>query len=103
MDFTLRDLLTFENLLFPRILRIVYLVGAALIGLSVLVGVLAALGAMRFSVGGGLAQILFALIGGAVGLLVWRIVCEMWLVAFGIYDRLGQIRDLIAEDEPPPR
>jgi hypothetical protein len=32
-----------------------------------------------------------ALIGGVLGLLVWRVVCEVWIVMFSINDRLGQL------------
>ena len=34
-----------------------------------------------------------AVIGTALGALVWRVVCELWMLGFNIYDRLGEIRD----------
>jgi len=41
---------------------------------------------------------LLALFGGGFGLLMWRVVIEMYQVFFGIYDRLGDIRESLKKD-----
>jgi len=43
-----------------------------------------------FSVGGALV----ALLGGAFGILIWRVVCEIWIVIFSVNDRLGTLVEL---------
>ena len=93
MDITFRDFLSFEKMLATRIIRVVYLIGlvaAAIIGLIALVGSLIAL--FSGNIGNGLAGIVVTVVGVVVWLLVWRLSCEVWIVMFGIYDRLGEIK-----------
>jgi hypothetical protein len=93
MDITFRDFLSFEKMLATRIIRVVYLIGlvaAAIIGLIALVGSLIAL--FSGNIGNGLAGIVVTVVGVVIWLLVWRLSCEVWIVMFGIYDRLGEIK-----------
>lgn len=82
------DLFSFEKLVAPTVIKIVYWLG-------ILVIVLAGLGAI-FSGGmyyGSIFGPLIAILGTLLSLLAWRIVCELYIVFFGAFDRLGQIRD----------
>ena len=93
MDITFRGFLSFEKMLATRIIRVVYLIGlvaAAIIGLIAFVGSLIAL--FSGNIGNGLAGIVVTVVGVVVWLLVWRLSCEVWIVMFGIYDRLGEIK-----------
>lgn len=90
------DLLNFEKLLSLTLLRIVYFLGLVGIAIAVLVSAFGALSVMRYSFSTGLGTFVVALLAGCMSLLVWRAVCELWTVLFGIYDRLGQIRELLA-------
>jgi hypothetical protein len=95
----LKAFLSFDEFLFPRLTTIIYWIGLALIVLLTLVAAIGALVAgsnpyLTEATGynGGFAFIM-ALIGGAVGLVVWRITVELWMVLFSIYEVLKQIRD----------
>jgi hypothetical protein len=81
--------LRFETMLTPKLIRFVFYVGTVLF---ILAGIFALYSGATARYGGG-AQVLSGLamiFGGPLGL---RIVCEQILVIFGIYDRLGEIRD----------
>ncbi len=93
MEITFRDFLSFEKLLATRIIKVVYLIGLAagiIIGLIALVGSLITMFSGSF--GGGLAGIVATIVGVVIWLLVWRLSCEVWIVMFDIYDRLGEIK-----------
>jgi Domain of unknown function (DUF4282) len=87
------DLLNFEKLLSLTLLRIAYFLGLLGICLAVLFAAFGALGVMRYSFVTGVGTLVFAIVSGAMGVLVWRVICELWTVLFGIYDRLGQIKE----------
>ena len=50
-------------------------------------------GAMLGNSGGGFAMFILAPILGVVYLCFWRFICEMWLLMYLIYNRMGEIRD----------
>ena len=89
----LNDFLSFDTFIFPRIVRLVYFLGLILVGLGAIAGVLGGLAVMFAEPGAGLLTIVMALIGAALGALVWRLVVEFWLVIFSINDNLKAIRD----------
>jgi hypothetical protein len=84
----LNAFLNFDRFLFPQITKIIYWIGLVLI---ILFAVVAAFGALLAQ--GGVLGFIVALVGGAIGLLFWRIAVELWLVLFSIYDVLKEIRD----------
>ncbi|HVY83587.1 MAG TPA: DUF4282 domain-containing protein [Caulobacterales bacterium] len=91
----LASLLNFDKFVAPVLIRIVYWIGIVLIVLMTLGGVLGG-GMMAGMMGGyggyggfNAGAALIALIAGAAGLLMWRVVCEVWIVIFSINDRLG--------------
>jgi hypothetical protein len=56
---------------------------------------LMALGAGNF--GSGLMQLLAAPAVGAVVLVYWRFLCELFMLAFLAYERLGEVRDRLPD------
>jgi hypothetical protein len=98
----LNDLLDFKKFVAPTLIRIVYYIGIVGIVLMTL-GMIAGGGMMSsmmmgggYGGGGGGFNIfgaLFGLIWGACALIIWRVVCEVWIVMFSINDRLGQLVD----------
>ena len=81
----------FDKLIGSSLIKIIYYVGLAGIGLSAL-----------FAVGGGLMSgnitgMLGGLVVGAlilvVGAIIWRFYCEVAILLFQIHGRLGEIRD----------
>lgn len=91
--FKLGDLLNFEKTLALSLLKLVYFLGLAGIAIGAIVAIFGALATFRFSAASGLGALLLAVGGSCIAVLVWRVVCEMWMVIFGIHARLGEIRD----------
>jgi uncharacterized membrane protein len=92
MEFS--DLFTFKKFVAPVLIQISYWVGLVLIVLMTLVGIAGTsvfssyyYGGGGFSVGGAL----LSLVGGVFGALIWRVVCEIWIVIFSVNDRLGTL------------
>jgi hypothetical protein len=87
--------LQWDQFLFPKIVKILYLVGLAVIAV---VSVVAALGALvggfaGNQVLGGLIGFLVAIVVGGLGLVMWRVYMELLMVLFSIHDKLTEIRD----------
>jgi len=75
----MRDYLTFRKMITPAFIQVIFWIGVALI-------VFGSLFAASETPLGGLGAII-------IGLLVWRIYCELMLILFKIYERLGEISD----------
>ena len=94
MEFT--DIFKFDKFIAPTLIKIVYWIGLGLILLGTLAGIAGTsyfssyMGGSSFNLGGAL----IALIIGAFGVLMWRVVCELWIVTFSINERLGTLVDL---------
>jgi Domain of unknown function (DUF4282) len=95
-NFTLSDLTSFDKLIAPKVLKIVYWLGLAGIGVMALISLIGALAMMQYSASTALGTMLLSLIGLAFGVLFWRIMIEVYMVFFGIYERLGEIKDGLA-------
>lgn len=91
----LSSLLGFERLIAPYLIKLIYWFGI----LIILVG--GVLSCIRTG-GIDLSHILLALGGTALSLLLWRLFSELWILAFNIYERLVEIRDLMARQAPAP-
>ena len=87
--FGAKDLLSFDRLLTPSIIKLVYFIGLIAIALS---GLGAAFGNLS-GYGGGFFGFLLSIIGALFGLVLWRVIIESTIVFFGIFERLGEIRD----------
>lgn len=96
MHSILKRFLGFETLLGPVLVKIVYYFGAAAIvsvaGFAVLMALIAIFGG---NLGGGVMQLIAVPAVAAVGLVYWRFLCELFMLAFLAYERLGEVRDTL--------
>jgi len=96
MQSIIQRFLGFDRLLGPVLVRLVYYVGAAAIvvmtGFTLLMGLMAIFAG---NVGGGAMQIVAGPAVGAVAFVYWRFLCELFMLAFLAYERLGEVRDLM--------
>lgn len=81
---------TFDKLIATSLIKLLYWIGLAVIVIGVLVGMFSGF-AKGF--GAGIVSIIVAPVAGIIGLIFWRFLCEIYIVVFGIYDRLGEIKD----------
>jgi len=87
--------LKWDGFIFPKLVKVIYYIGLVVIGVG---AVLAALGALfgGFATNqaiGGLIGFIGILIGGALGLILWRVYMELLVVLFSIHDLLKEMRD----------
>jgi len=101
MQDILQRFIGFDRLLGPVLVKIIYYMVSAGIVLGALVGVL--LGIMSLFAGNfsGLVQIIAAPVVAAVALVYWRFLCELFILAFQSYERLGEIRDRLPPNNYP--
>lgn len=96
MQFLFQRFLGFDRLLGPSLVKLVYYFGAAAI---VILAAGALLTAIFSLVGGNLSagamQLLAVPAVAAVAFVYWRFVCELFMLAFLNYERLGEVRDLM--------
>ncbi|PFH10767.1 uncharacterized protein DUF4282 [Collimonas sp. PA-H2] len=93
----LTALLDFDHLIAPYLIKMIYWLGIPVI---VVAGVLSCI-----NNGGSYGSVVHALIalgGTLLVLLIWRLVSELWILAFNIYERLVEIRDLMARQTQTP-
>lgn len=97
MQSILQRFIGFDRLLGPVLVKILYYFAAAgiviMTGVGVLVGLLGIFGG---NIGQGLMQIVAVPVVGAVALVYWRFLCELFMLAFLTYERLGEVRDALA-------
>jgi membrane protein DedA with SNARE-associated domain len=89
----LGSFMNFDKFVAPTLIKIVYWVGIVGIIGAVLFQISGAFQSLQYDAAAALGGVIIALIGGVVGLLVWRVACEVWIVIFSINDRLGQLVD----------
>lgn len=94
----LRAFLSFDSFIFPKLTKLIYWIGLAATALFTVFAAVGALfagnNAYLASTGyNGFVAFLGILIGGLLSALIWRIVVELWMVLFSIYDVLKEIRD----------
>jgi hypothetical protein len=102
MNAIVRSLFSFDRLLGPTLVKIVYFVGAAAI---VVAGAITLLTAV-FSLAGGnfgaaIVQLLAVPAVCAVAFVYWRFLCELFMLAFLAYERLGEVRDALTGAHAP--
>jgi hypothetical protein len=101
----IRRLLGFDRLMGPVLVRLVYYFGAAAIVVMAGANLLLALMAIfAGNFGGGAMQLIATPAVAAVVFIYWRFLCELFMLAFLSYARLGEVRDLmrIAAGQPAP-
>ncbi len=98
----MQDILTrfisFDRLIGPVLVKLVYWVFAVAIIAATVGGLLSAI--MSFAsgnIGAGLMQMIAVPAVGAVALVTWRFLCELFILAFKAYERLGEIRDRLPD------
>jgi len=87
------NLMNFDVMIGGRLIKIIYYIGLVAIGLSALAGALGALSAMSFSFAYGLGMLIGLVIALALGVLFWRLACELWVLMFRIHEELVAIRN----------
>lgn len=97
-SFSVGDLFQFEKMVAPMVLKIVYWIGIAGIVIYMLIAFAEAFEIMDYDAARGFGLLVGALLGGLFAFLFWRIVIEVYMVVFGIFERLGEVRDRL-----PPR
>ncbi|WP_157020108.1 DUF4282 domain-containing protein [Mesorhizobium xinjiangense] len=91
----IRGLLSFDRFLFPRIAWWVHLIGFIAILISMVVGIVSGvviIGAGKGDTAAGLFMIAGTIVGTIVSIIVWRMIIELWMVAFSIDSNLRAIR-----------
>lgn len=91
-NFAIADLTNLDVQLGPKLLKLVYWIGLAGIVLWALLVFVGALGMLQYSALSALGMMLGAVLGGAFGILFWRVVIEIYMVFFKIHDRVTEIK-----------
>lgn len=85
---------TFDKLIATALIKVLYWIGIIFIVLGTLIGMFSGFGDGFIS---GVSLLVVSPILGIIGLIFWRFLCEVYIVIFGIYDRLGDIKDGLAK------
>ena len=83
--------LTFDKLIGTTLIKVLYFLGLAGIAIFAIISILGGFAAMRYGLLQGLGAIVLALVGAVVGVVLWRFMCELYLLFFRISD---DIRDM---------
>ncbi len=87
--------MTFDKLIATALIKVLYWIGIAGIAISTLIAIFGALASFRLGFAQGLGMLIMAPIGGLIALIFWRFLCEIYIVIFGMYDRLGNIQEAV--------
>jgi hypothetical protein len=103
MPSIVKSFLGFDRLIGADLVKLVYYFAAAIIiimvGVTIFVGLFAIAGG---NLGAGLMQIVAAPVVGIVAMVYWRFVCELFMLAFLSFERLGEVRNLLAHATGAP-
>lgn len=94
-----KDFLFFREFIAPIIVKVIFilsLIGIVLSGLIILV-----IGVIGQNIGAILGSLVYLVIGVPLNMLISRIMCELILLGFAAYDRLGEIKALLEKSNPP--
>lgn len=89
----INQFLSFDKLIGSKLITILYYLGLIGIALGVLGGIFGALAMLGVNFLGGIGTLIVVLIGGAVGVLFWRFICEIYMLFFRIADDLRDIKN----------
>lgn len=78
----------FDKLIATGLVKIFYWIGIVAIVIGALIF---AFSGFKMNFGAGLGMLIAAPIGGAIAIIFWRFICEIYIVVFGMYNRLGEI------------
>lgn len=79
---------TFDKLIATGLVKIFYWVGIVVIVLAALVAGFSGFGRGFMT---GLGSLVLAPVFAVLGIVFWRFLCELYIVIFGMYNRLGEI------------
>ena len=88
-----QDFLNFDKMIAGSIIKFLYWLGFVIIILFGLGAIAGSVSTMSYNGALGLLQLVVAIIGIALGVLFWRVICEMYLIFLSMNERLGQIKD----------
>jgi len=88
-----QDFLSFDKMIAGDIVRFLYWLGIVIILLFGFGTIAGSINTMSYNAGLGLLQLFVGLVGIAFGVILWRVVCEIYLIFVAMNDKLGQIRD----------
>ena len=89
------DLFQFERMVAPVVLKIVYWLGLIGLAIYMLIAIFGSFALMAYDPASGLGTMLLAIVGALFGALFWRIMIEVYMILFGIHERLGEVRDMM--------
>lgn len=92
-------LLSFDKLMGEGLIKLLYYIGLIFITLGALGSLFAALAAFRLSFGAGFSGLLLTCFGYVVGVLVWRVTCELWIVLFAQYNKVSKIEEAVVKKD----
>ena len=95
MDGILSRFMTFDKLIATSLIKLLYWIGIVLIGIATVLGMFSGFANGFLS---GVGSIIFAPIGGVIAIIFWRFMCEVYIVLFGAYDRLGNIEKALVKE-----
>ena len=98
----LKRFLSFDRLLGVGLVQIIFYVGLIGICGGILIGMMFAIVTLTSDIGGGVVQLVAIPAVGAVLLVLWRFICELFIVVFEMNERLGELRDAVYGAPPPP-
>jgi hypothetical protein len=93
MDFT--RFVRFEEFIARDVISIVYFIGAIFVSLMALIMIFSPMGNMSGGTG-----VLVGIVFFVVGNLIWRIICEGFVVIFTINDTLASINEKLDKKDP---
>ena len=88
----------FDKLMGGSLVKAAYYLGLIGIGLWLVAAIVTAVEVAGYSGDAAAGGLLFKFVIAAVAVVFWRFTCELSLLAFHMFDRLGEIRDRL-----PPR
>ena len=80
------DFLSFDTFIAPKIIRVVFALGLLLIAIVTLIRVVIGIWELAIIHG-----VILPLIAACIGVLLWRIYCELILVFFDMRDKLADL------------
>ncbi len=86
--------MSFSEMITPKIIRILYIIGLIGIALGTLAGIVTSLATAGAA---GLASIVVAPIGAIIGVIFLRVYMELIILLFNIYDQLKSINDSLKQ------
>ena len=91
----IKKLASFEDLISTSLIKVLYWLGIIGIALTTLLNMFKGFSS---GFGAGLGDMITALVFAGFSVLIWRVLCEIFLVVFGILDRLGNIQKSVGNE-----